>query len=385
MRTYDFIMAGGGLAGLSLAYQLHTGPFPSSTILIVDKVLKTENDRTWCCWVTEPLPFDDLVAHRWERLGFYSSTYQQQIDLSPYSYQMIRGIDFYEHVLGILRAAPEVAFLQATVDEIDNHDDHAVVTTSEGTFTASWVFDSLFLPEEFRADTQRYHYLMQHFRGWEIKTPRAAFDTSTATLFDFRTDSDNDMRFVYVLPYSSTEALVEYTLFSANLLTPEEYDEGNRVYIRDVLGIDEYEITHTEEGIIPMTDQPFARRLGTRTMAIGTKGGRVKASTGFAFYRTQLDSQAIARSLVEQGAPFGVPKPPAYFATLDTMLLQILFRRGGLSEQVFTRLFERNPIDRLLRFLNEETTVGETLALMATVPWGPFIAAWFRVKILGRI
>jgi lycopene beta-cyclase len=385
METYDFIMAGGGLAGLSLAYQLHTGPFADRSILIIDNVMKTENDRTWCCWTREPLPFDHLVSHRWDRIGFYSSAFSSDIDLAPYAYQMIRGIDFYQHTLEVLRGAPQVTFLHSTVEEIENHEDHAVVHTEHGDVRGSWVFDSLFLPEDFRADTTHYHYLMQHFRGWEIRTRDPVFDPTLATLFDFRTDSDNDMRFVYVLPYSSTEALVEYTLFSANLLTTEAYDEGNRRYIEEILGVTSYEITHIEKGIIPMTDQPFPRRLGSRTMAIGTKGGRVKASTGFAFYRTQRDTQQIVHALQTAGSPFAVTRPPRYFATLDTMLLQILYRRGELSEKVFGRLFARNPIDRLLRFLNEETTVWETLALMATVPWGPFIAAWFRVKVLGRL
>lgn len=385
MKSYDFIMAGGGMAGLSLAYQLVTGAFHDRSILIIDKVKKTRNDRTWCCWVNGSMPFDHIVSHRWSRIGFYTNDEQREIELSPYEYRMVRGIDFYEHVLGVLESSPQVEFLQSVVTSVENQENHALVHTEHGTYKTQWVFDSLFLPEEFGAQSDRYHYLMQHFRGWEIETPRPSFDPGIATLFDFRTRSENDMRFVYVLPYSETEALVEYTLFSAELLDAKAYDGGNRAYIEDVLGLREYTITHSEEGIIPMTDQPFPRRLGRRTMSIGTKGGRVKPSTGFAFLRTQRDNQRIVDSLSRTGSPFDVPPTPRAFATMDTMLLQVLYRRGDLSEQVFSRLFVNNPVQRVFRFLDEEASIGETIALMASVPWGPFIRAWIRTKLLGTV
>lgn len=134
-----------------------------------------------------------------------------------------------------------------------------------------------------------------------------------------------------------------------------------------------------------MTDEPVLRREGSRTLAIGTRGGRVKASTGYAFRRTQRDTAAIVESLTRYGHPFALPEPPARMRALDTTLLQVMYRRGELSEQTFTNLFRRNPISRLLRFLDEETSLPETLALMATVPIGPFLVAFFRTQLLGKV
>jgi lycopene beta-cyclase len=188
------------------------------------------------------------------------------------------------------------------------------------------------------------------------------------------------MRFVYVLPHSRYEALVEYTLFSVDLLPKEEYEAGIRAYIRDVLLIDDYEIVEEEDGVIPMTDQPFPRRGGERIMFTGTKGGRVKTSTGFAFNRTQRDSLAIVQSLERHGHPFNVPTAPARYETFDAMLIDILAQRGHLAESIFAQLFQNNPIHRLLRFLDEEGGIGENLELMASVPWTPFIAAWLRLR-----
>ena len=134
---------------------------------------------------------------------------------------------------------------------------------------------------------RRYHHLNQHFRGWEIETERPVFDPQSPTLFDFRTPQDGHMRFLYTLPFAENRALIEYHFSQPHLLQPEEYEAGLKTYLEEVLGLQQYDIKHVEAGVIPMSDHPFPRRLGQRVMAIGTKGGRVKPSTGYAFLRIQ--------------------------------------------------------------------------------------------------
>ncbi len=69
-QTYDFIMAGGGAAGLSLALALVNSPLQASSILIIEREAKQRNDRTWCFWTDRPEPYDDIVACTWEMLDF---------------------------------------------------------------------------------------------------------------------------------------------------------------------------------------------------------------------------------------------------------------------------------------------------------------------------
>jgi lycopene beta-cyclase len=134
-----------------------------------------------------------------------------------------------------------------------------------------------------------------------------------------------------------------------------------------------------------MTDHPFPRKAGARVMNIGTRGGRVKASTGFAFGRIQRDCADIVHSLVAHGHPFDVPTPSARYRTFDAMLLQILYRHGHLGKRIFTDIFKKNPIDRIFRFLDEDGDVWENLHVMASVPPWPFISAWLRLKLLRKI
>jgi lycopene beta-cyclase len=395
MQSYDFIMTGGGLAGLSMAYQLVHGPCSNSTILVLDEQTKGENDRTWCFWAREPVPFDSLASRTWSTLEFRSETFSSDFDLDPYRYHMIRGIDFYRHVLDDLEGRSNIEFRSERVDEIQNSADHAVVVTERGSYGATWVFDSRFRAEEYGSEAwtrqflpeghRPYHYLMQHFLGWEIETDAPVFSPEKLTMFDFRTPQRGEMRFMYVLPASEHRALVEFTLFSARLLDDQEYVEALEAYITDVLGIGSFRVVDRERGVIPMTDQPFPRRTGERTLTIGTRAGCVKASTGYAFARVQRDIKAVVASLAHHDHPFSLPRKRTGFGVLDTMLLQIMWRRGELSEPVFTRLFSRNPIQRMLRFLDEETSLPETMAVMATVPWGPFIRAWIRTQLLRKV
>lgn len=270
--------------------------------------------------------------------------------------------------------------------QVVDRKDGAVAIDREGVqHAARWVFDSRFTARKVPKQPQRYHYLLQHFKGWVVETDHDTFDPDCPVFFDFRTPQEGLMRFVYVLPFSPRRALVEYTLFSADLLAHHEYDAALRTYLRDVLKLTDYRVTETEQGAIPMWDHPFERRVGQHVLNIGTRGGATKPSTGYTFRRAQHDAARITKSLAQHGHPFPTFRPPGRYATFDTMLLQILYRRGHLAERIFTDLFRHNPIGRLLRFLDEETSPLEDLRVMASVPPEPFVRAFWRVKVQGKV
>ncbi len=385
MQHYDYIMAGGGMAALSLSYQIVSWR-PDASILIVDPQRKGENDRTWSYWAASPQPFDEIASTSWRSVRLDGHGWSTSIDIAPYVYRMIRSVDFYDAVLSRLEDAPNVAFHRADVVTVEDGAESALIECGDGsTWVGDWVFDSRFDPAEYAERTGPYHYLKQHFLGWTIEADAPVFDPDAITMFDFRTPHHDQMRFVYVLPSSTTRALVEFTLFSAALLDDDEYVSALSTYIGEVLGIGAYRVVERERGVIPMTDEHVPRHAGRRVLAIGTRGGRVKPSTGYAFRRTQADSLAIVASLRDAGHPFAVPATKPRFALLDTMMLQVMHRNGARCEDVFSRLFRKNPAGRLFRFLDEEVSLAEMLAVMATVPWAPFIRAFVRTRLLGKV
>lgn len=379
-QPYDFIFAGGGLAGLSLAYRISQSDLRDSSMLIIDRDAKNRNDRTWCFWTNHPTGFDEIVYRSWDRLRLASENFEKEFSLDDYQYQMIRGIDFYRFVQTELSARGNVEFLQGCVDCITDDADGMRVSVGDKTYLGKWAFDSRFNIGQFTPDTTRYHSLQQHFEGWRIETPHSVFDPGTATLFDFRTEQKNELRFFYVLPLSEHEALVEYVLPS-----PDDYDQAMRNYLENVLAIRDYRIVAREGGINPLTDFVFPRRIGQHTLAIGTNGGRVKPTSGYAFVRIQHDCATIVDSLAHYGHPFHLLPDSRYYRLCDSLMLQLMYRQGAEIKSLFTTLFQNNPAARVLRFLDETASPWENLELMASLPPGLFLQALFRTKILRQI
>ena len=425
MNQYDFIFAGGGLAGLSLAYHLTHSSLRDRSILIVDRDSKTRNDRTWCFWTTEPTPFDAIVQREWSQIHFVGDGFEKQIALGDYRYKMIRGLDFYQHVRQELSARANIKFLQGRVEQIEDTAEGARVTVNGETYAATWVFDSRFDIKSFSAksltaaslcrtgrhdgtslarclhrimdvpsdaavnicettlktfdpDPTRCHFLTQHFKGWEIETSDDAFNPAVATLLDFRTPQNNAVRFFYVLPFSPRRALIEYVTTS-----PDDYDAALTTYIADVLKIQTYRILGTEGGVNPMGDYAFPRRAGAHIMNIGTRGGRIKPSTGYAFLRIQQDSAAIAQSLLTRGHPFNVSPDSRRYQLYDTLMLQVMQAHADQIKPIFSALFKNNPITRVLRFLDEEGSLAENALLIASLPPKLFLQALFRHTFLS--
>lgn len=375
MDRYDFIFAGGGLAGLSLAYHLAHSPLRDSRMLIIDRDAKTRNDRTWCFWTTQPTCFDQIVAREWTRFQFYGDGFEGEIALGDYRYKLIRGIDLYRLAQRELSALPNVEFLQASVDQVEDGTETAQVSAGGRTYSGRWIFDSRFDPRLFQLDPARHISLWQHFKGWEIETAEPVFDPDAATLLDFRTPQKQAMRFFYVLPFSRGRALVEYVS-----LGRDDYDLAIKEYVEKTLQIRDYRIVSREGGVSPLTDYVFPRREGGRILNIGTRGGMIKPSTGYAFLRIQEDSRAIVRSLLAKGHPFAVPTGSRRYRLYDSLMLEIMAHHGDQIKPIFTALFKNNPITRVLRFLDEQGSPAENLLLIATLPPKLFLQALFQFR-----
>lgn len=211
-----------------------------------------------------------------------------------------------------------------------------------------------------------------------MQTSCPAFDPTAARLFDFRTAQQDALRFFYLMPYTERHAFIEYTVFASAVAPQSHHDAALRDYIEKTLGISAYDVISRETGAVPITDYPFQRRAGNRIMNIGANGGRIKPSTGYSFMRIQQDSSAIVRSLLEHGHPFAVPEDRWFYRTCDSLLLRVMASRGAAIEGIYTELFKHNPIQRVLRFLDEASTPAETALLIASLPPRYFLRALFQ-------
>jgi lycopene beta-cyclase len=376
VSQFDYIITGGGAAGLSLAYHLDQAGLHDRQILIIEQDAKQRNDRTWCFWEVGAGPFEALVARSWKQIWFHGERYSERIAIDPYEYKMIQGGDFYRFMHDWIATRPNITRLQGRVERIAEAPGGVAVQVDGREVRGNWAFNSIYCPAP---RPPGHTYWLQHFKGWVITTSQPVFDPDAATFMDFRVEQQNDVRFVYVLPYDERTALVEYTLFSPELEPQEVYDTGLKRYISQQLGVESYAIQHVEYGVIPMTDIPFQRRPSPHVMNIGTAGGMTKASTGYTFQRIQRQSARIAASLRQTGQPF-YPEPPlSRHAWMDSVLLHVLDEGLEQGRTFFEQLFSRNAPQRVLRFLDEETTLLEEFALMATVNVFAFLCASWNV------
>ncbi len=374
VKHYDYIISGAGAAGFSLLMRMMQHKvFDKKQILVVDKEPKLSNDRTWCFWEKDAGLFEPIVHHRWQQVYFYSNYYSSLLNLSPYEYKMIRGIDFYDHVMEEAHRRPNIIFLYGTVEAVGNEGEKALLIVNGERYTASYIFNSiLFHKPSIPADK---YYLLQHFKGWLIETQQPFFNPLEATLMDFRVSQEQGTTFVYVLPLSPTKALVEYTLFTKELLDKAAYDTALKSYIKIYLGIDEYAIHEEEFGIIPMTNIKFIKNIG-RVINIGTAGGQTKASSGYTFQFIQKQTQSLVNDLLVNGEVRNHSNiAERRFNLYDSTLLNVLHHKKLGGDQVFADMFRKNSPDRVLRFLDNESSIEDELNIMASVPSGIFMKA----------
>lgn len=371
--VYDYIFTGAGCAGLSLLIHLHrAGLLAGKKVLVIDQDQKRSNDRTWCFWEQGAGMFESIVFKSWNQLNFYSKRFSGPLQIAPYSYKLIRGIDFYNACFAELGDLSEIDWLQSGVSGISEVDGNARVAAGGKQFAGRFVFNSIMQPQPALASHQ--YWLLQHFKGWVIDTDEDCFDPGKATLMDFRVGQERGCTFVYVLPFSPRRALVEYTLFSKELLTGEEYDQALQQYISGFLGISSYRIQKEEFGVIPMTNYAFPRRNGP-VLNIGTAGGSTKASSGYTFRFIQKHAAGIADSIRQHGHPFAARSEAVRFSFYDSVLLHILHHNRMDGARIFADLFARNKGGAVLRFLDNESSVGAELRLITTVPWFTFTRA----------
>jgi lycopene beta-cyclase len=223
----------------------------------------------------------------------------------------------------------------------------------------------------------KYPLLQQHFVGWFIQSKEAVFNPEQAIFMDFSVEQKGNTRFMYVLPTSSTEALVEYTLFSKDLLPKEEYESEIQKYIQK-LGITDYKIVEREQGNIPMTSYPFWKHNTKNSINIGSVGGWTKASTGFTFKNTTKKAKQLVDYLDHKTTkPFQFQRK---FWLYDLLLLDILHDDNAQGSRIFSSIFSNANPQLILRFLDEETTIWEDLQLIWHCPKRLFVRA-----ILKRI
>jgi len=376
-KVYDYIIIGAGAAGLHLAIAMCDDDyFTDKSIAILEKSSKDKNDRTWCFWEKGIGTWDKIVSAEWSNGKFITSKIEVDLDMAGFSYKMIKGIDFYNYAKKIISNHDNVDWIKCEVENIiQNHPNEVI--TDIGAFRGHRIFDSRIDKDFFKSNDSNSINLLQHFKGLFIETQENTFDTSSFVMMDYRISYPGTTSFIYVLPFSSNSALVEFTFFSPKLVEKSVYDEYIEKYIKETLEVNDYSVTDTEEGIIPMSNYPFHHLNSESLTKIGTAGSWVKPSTGYSFKNANNYSLKVVEN-IKKGKKPSDGLINRKFRMYDSIFLDVLKKHNPEGAELFSRMYSKNSAELIFKFLDEKTNFWEDLKVMNSFQLKPFAKAFFR-------
>ena len=374
-KAFDYIIIGAGASGLQLALAMSRDAyFDDKRIGVIEKEAVKSNDKTWSFWEEGKGYYDGIVYHTWKKGNFKSLGKTINFDLKSYRYKMLKSIDFYNYAYSELDTSENINLISDSVNLIEERGDSLKVVGDKNEYQASHVFDSR-LPEDFSPENSIN--ILQHFKGWFIEAENEAFDPERFCMMDYNHTKTPETAFMYILPFSKTRALVEYTYFTPDLVEDEVYEKELKSYLKNVLNASSYKIEEVEKGVIPMTTYPFHSNSSSNITKIGTSGGWVKPSTGYSFKNAERLSKKIVENIKANQNPAHQLFRNRY-KHYDKMFLYVLSQHNDYGKTLFYNMYSRNSIRDIFRFLDEKSSFGKELQIMATMTSYYFIKAFFQ-------
>lgn len=377
---HDIVIVGAGCAGLSVAVHLLETGIGDRRVTLLEPRTEYVRDRTWCAFRVMRHPFERAVTHRWAQWNVRAHGHVVTRGSVRHPYEHIPADAFYRAARERIETSDRVELALGThVTAIDDRGDRVRVVTDRGDIDARFVLDSR--PEAARPQRREGDVrLLQSFVGWRIRTEDPSFDPEVCTLMDFDVDaSGGGVHFVYVLPFSEHDALVEDTFFSEAAVDAGVHEESLARWL-ERRGIEDYEVIERERGVLPMSTERYEPAVSPRVVRIGIAGGLARPATGYAFLAIQRHARVLARALARETAP----RPPDVRAArtlfLDRVFLSYLARHPERAPELFARMFERVPADTLARFLSEASQLRDDLQVMSALPALPFAAEALRAR-----
>lgn len=368
---YDIAIIGMGCAGGHVALQL-LEKAPNLKVAILDNYGANSQEKTWSFWEKGASKWDEIAMASWDHTTFHTGKKELLLNLAPYRYKSVKNVDFIAFAKAKLKQQPNFHLLPYEVATTESGKDKSYIHHSNGSITATVLLDSRFNTSELEGTT-----LLQHFKGWFIQTADAAFDASRFTMMDYRMVDAGTTSFMYVLPFSQDKALLEYTYFSKEKVSDKTYESYINRYATEILGIDKFEILEIEQGVIPMSSHDFTQQNTNQYYRIGTAGGWVKASTGYSFKNAESKATQLVENIINNRALSHKMHSKKY-QIFDETLLRVLYENNAIGPDVFSKMYERNNVQNILSFLDEESSFTAELKIMKSLTSWAFVKNFFK-------
>ena len=354
MREFDYVIIGGGCAGLSLAYELELhNKLLNKTLAIIETRSDYKRDKTWSFWKVFDHNFQDCVIKSWNNFSINTPEASQELRNERYPYQSVDSGKFYNKINLKLSTNKNIQFFK-NVEELNT--------------TNSIIFNSVYDGSVDKLN------LWQHFQGIEIETNKDIFDDQILNLMDFNCEQRDAVHFFYTLPFSKNKALVETTWLS-NLENDsyQDYDLQLENYIKNNLGIKDYRVNFTEKGAIPLF---YPQVKNKDEINIGSAGAMTRLSTGYTFLNIQEHSKFIRENLdnIKDKKPYRIGKK---YEFLDNVFLNVLKNNPEKMPNIFFKMFKGSS-NTVIKFLSNKSNFLEDLIIISKMPKLIFINSLFK-------
>ena len=354
MKEFDYIIIGGGCAGLSLAYELDLhSKLKDKTLAIVEHRDEYKRDKTWSFWKVSPNNFEDCTIKSWDNFTINIPSHLKHVDCKNMPYQTIDSGLFYQKIIDKIKQNNNIYFFK-NINKVN----------TENSFIFNSVGDKI----------DNKSSLWQHFSGIEIETSKDFFDEKIFNLMDFDCDQKNSVHFFYTLPFSKTKALIETTWISdLNNTSLNDYDIQLKDYIEDKLKIKNYKINYKETGAIPLFHPNNIKKLNQ--IEIGTAGGMTRLSTGYTFLNIQEQSKYIRKNIenIKDTKIFSIERK---YEFLDNIFLKVLKKNPERMAQIFYKMFNSSP-NTVINFLSNKSNILEDISIISKMPKWVFLKQLF--------
>ncbi len=356
IQKIDVAVIGDGCAGLSLAAQ--AASLPEYQIHVLSPQFKASNlDHVWGYWQMDWLQdVVPLAIKTWHKWVIQTADTEIEMAASKHPYQAVTRHKWLAHCRR--QAEANGVIFDTDMSMIDN-------------FSSGAVFDS-------RPPKTRPNMMVQHFIGWEVRAEAGSFDDGKAILMDFRCDQSRGVHFIYCLPFSDSEALVESTLFSPNIEPDGFYESAISNWLSDCAEVKLFEVLRREKGAIPLG---LMHLHDPDLKGIGGNCGAVRPSSGYAFSFIHKQIRKSIKDVADGGQLRFVSPHKKIDLWMDRIFLSVLRYQPHYAPKIFSALASSLTGDEFAQFLSGEANGKLRLKVIMAMPAWPFICAMFRPEV----
>jgi len=366
----DVAIIGAGIAGLTLASRI----MQNDAGLKVSVIGPEDNrNQRLSFWINKKNAgnYQPFITHQWQTWSFNHSLSGHASHRACHQRYVSLDAKLYKKHLRKQLFATGCHLQSASVTNIDIERSNNVVYVRDGAITAATVIDT-------RAPCIPETTLKQQFWGSVVDLPRP-HGLAAPILMDFQVTpiAKDGVTFVYVLPLTSSQLLVEATTFSTRLQSESDYQ---RCVSDWLLQHFDYPLTtdddKSESGLLPMGP---VTPLESGIPRCGIAGGAARSSTGYAFQGIErqaalMASQLSAGKQPETRSPFSRKAD-----WMDKVFLHVAKEHPAQLEILFMAMAQRLSGDEFAHFLSDTGGWMPSLRAIMVAPKLTFIRAAFRL------